>query len=67
MTGFLTGWKTYLGGITIIVAALSCVLNQLSSGDVTHLTDCIARAGEGLAAVGLGHKLQRLLTVQNAK
>lgn len=67
LNGFLNGKKTYIGGALIILPGLVCLLQMvldLSPLDLNDLSklaksECIRKIGEGLAAIGLGHKLTK--------
>ena len=65
VNGFLDGKKTFLGGALIILPGLTCLIQlalslmPLDLGDLRKLvdSDCIKQIGQGLVAIGIGHKL----------
>jgi len=59
--GFLTGYKTILGALAAMLTGLALVARSLSANDVD--VDAVLRGismvGVGLAALGIGHKIER--------
>ena len=65
LNGLLNGKKTYIGGVLIILPGIICLIQMaldLAPLDLSNLSklaksSCIQKIGEGLAAIGIGHKL----------
>jgi hypothetical protein len=56
----LTGYKTKIGAAGLILTGLGMVAKSLSEGfNWTELSDGIGIALTGLAAWGIGHKIER--------
>jgi len=50
--GFLSGWKSFLGGIGLVGLGVY----ELTQGDIQG---GIAHIGEGLAIIGIAHKIEK--------
>lgn len=67
LNNLIDGYKTYLAGALIILPALACCVQYLLNAypidlnDLNSLihSDCVKQLGEGLAVIGLGHKLSK--------
>jgi len=61
--GFMKGWKTWVGGITLIVSGIGAILTSVDwetftvDGDLVN--EGIALIGAGFAAIGVGHKIEK--------
>lgn len=61
----MTGWKTILGGIGIILGGLAALLTALLSTpfDYHSVLNAVLTVFGGLAVIGLGHKLDKLTSL----
>lgn len=55
----MSGWKTWAGGIGIILTGLAVIANCVATGDYTHLTEGVLSVLAGLATLGIGHKIEK--------
>jgi hypothetical protein len=55
------GWKTWVGGLGIIFSGLSLAMAGVVSDPMNfdHVMQGLALAGTGLAAIGIGHKIEK--------
>jgi len=55
----MTGWKTKLGGIALILTGAGMIATGVANGNFDVVTQGLALAGGGLTALGLGHKIDK--------
>lgn len=57
----MTGWKTKLGGIGLILTGLSMIIAAVSGDhfDVTKIQEGAMTAMSGFAVLGIGHKIEK--------
>lgn len=60
----MTGYKTWIGGLTLILGGASNVLSGIdwetfTIGDATLFNSGIFMVGNGFAALGIGHKVEK--------
>ena len=56
----MTGWKTKLGGLALILSGLGLGLVGISEGfDMDKLVQAGAMIGAGFTALGIGHKIEK--------
>ena len=54
----MTGWKTWAAGIGMVLTGLGMIASAITSGEGT-VTEGINVALMGLAALGIGHKVEK--------
>jgi len=62
----MTGWKTWTAGLISIINGLAMIVYEFYNSfvnaipvDAAAMTEGIAFVSAGLAAIGLGHKLEK--------
>jgi hypothetical protein len=55
----MSGWKTKAGGIGLIATGIGILINCYSSGNWEDAGQGIAAITAGLAAIGIGHKVEK--------
>jgi len=58
---FPNGWKTYIGGICVILGGLAKAGADWYYGNPIDWNIVIETIGAGLAIIGVGHKLEKNL------
>lgn len=58
--GVMSGWKTWVGGLSLIVAGLGKILGTIKAGEYnfSEVQEGLALIGAGFAAIGIGHKVE---------
>lgn len=56
----MTGWKSKLAGIGLILTAVGCLVAAIVSGQFDDVGGCLTVLFQGLAVLGLAHKLDKL-------
>ena len=60
--GVMKGWKTWAGGIGLILTGLGMIATGVVNDlDLAKIQEGIALVGAGLVAIGLGHKIDRTI------
>ena len=61
IVGFMTGWKTWAGGLSLIGAGIATIFATVSSGEfnMDEIAKGLGMLGAGLSAIGLGHKIEK--------
>lgn len=55
----MTGWKTKVGGIGMILTGAGMVASGLVDGDFERIVEGITLAAAGFATLGIGHKIEK--------
>ncbi len=55
----MKGWKTKLGGVSMILTGLGMAIKGLLEGEGDSITEGVSLLGMGLAAIGIGHKIEK--------
>jgi hypothetical protein len=55
----MKGWKTWLGSIGSILTGLGVIVHCITSGDYSQLNLGIIAISGGIAAIGIGHKVEK--------
>ena len=58
----MTGWKTWVGGIGLILSGAGAILVSFNFETMTFgegLNQGLAMIGAGFAALGIGHKIEK--------
>ena len=55
----MKGWKTKLGGVSMIRTGLGLAIKGLVEGEGDSITEGISLLGMGFAAIGIGHKIEK--------
>lgn len=58
----MTGWKTWAGGIGLILTGAGTILTSFDFETMTFgpgLNEGLALIGTGFAALGIGHKIEK--------
>jgi hypothetical protein len=55
----MTGWKTKLGGVSMILTGLGLVIKGVVETEGDSITEGISLLGMGFAALGIGHKIEK--------
>ena len=55
------GWKTWAAGLLSITTGITAILKEVANGtfDFGHIQAGIMMISTGLAAIGLGHKIEK--------
>ena len=58
--GVMSGWKTWVGGIGLILAGLSMIATGVTNNfDLQKIQEGMALVAAGAAAIGIGHKIEK--------
>ena len=60
--GYMTGWKTWLGGLALILSGAGVLIVGVTDNfDMDKITQGAGMIGAGFAAIGIGHKIDRTI------
>lgn len=61
----MKGWKTWVGGIGVIAGGIAIGTHGvLNNFDLDEITKAIALISAGFAAIGIGHKIEKIGKIQ---
>lgn len=52
------GWKTWAGGLSLIFSGIALALKEITDGTF-EFQEAIMLIGNGLAVIGIGHKIEK--------
>jgi len=55
----MKGWKTWSGGIGLVLTGVGIILKGLSEGTFDGMTEGIGFISSGFAVIGIGHKIEK--------
>ena len=57
----MTGWKSWSAGIALIATGVGMIATSIASGnfDMNTILAGVAKIGEGLAVIGIAHKIEK--------
>ncbi len=52
------GWKTWIGGLSLIFSGLALALKEIKEGTYSF-QEAVVLIGQGFAVIGIGHKIEK--------